>query len=118
MARIVRFHEYGAASVLEIEKLYVPPPCADEVRIDVKSIGFNRGGSCFARPPIFKRLNSAAASVSCWLKPVNARTFPLEQIQQATRSRIGHPDWQGGRQCLIGSSYATLRGLKKWERVA
>jgi hypothetical protein len=29
MARIVRFHEYGDASVLKIENLDVPPPGAD-----------------------------------------------------------------------------------------
>jgi NADPH:quinone reductase-like Zn-dependent oxidoreductase len=55
MARIVRFHEYGDASVLEIEKLYVPPPCADEVRIDVKSIGFNRGGGHVSHGRLFSR---------------------------------------------------------------
>jgi hypothetical protein len=54
MARIVRFHEYGDASVLEIEKLYVPPPCADEVRIDVKSIGFNRGEVMFRTAAYFQ----------------------------------------------------------------
>src|SRR6185369_7265930 len=38
MARTVRFHEYGDASVLKIENLDVAPPGADEVQIDVKSI--------------------------------------------------------------------------------
>ena len=47
MARIVRFHEYGDASVLKIENLDVPPPGADEVQIDVKSIGFNRAEVMF-----------------------------------------------------------------------
>ena len=42
MARIVRFREYGDASVLKIENLDVPPPGADEVQIDVKSIGLNQ----------------------------------------------------------------------------
>ena len=47
MARIVRLHEYGDASVLKIENLDVPPPGADEVQIDVKSIGFNRAEVMF-----------------------------------------------------------------------
>src|SRR6516164_8733807 len=47
MARIVRFHEYGDASVLKIENLDVPPPRADEVQIDVKSIGLNRAEVMF-----------------------------------------------------------------------
>ena len=47
MARIVRFHEYGDASVLKIENLDVPPPGADEVQIDVNSIGFNRAEVMF-----------------------------------------------------------------------
>src|ERR1700757_1126134 len=47
MARIVRFHEYGDASVLKIEHLDVPPPGADEVQIDVKSIGLNRAEVMF-----------------------------------------------------------------------
>src|SRR5215510_10885323 len=47
MARIVRFHEYGDASVLKIENLDVPPPGADEVQIDVKSIGLNRAEVMF-----------------------------------------------------------------------
>jgi hypothetical protein len=42
MARIVRFHEYGDASVLRIENLDVPPPDTDEVQIEVKSFGLNR----------------------------------------------------------------------------
>jgi len=32
MARVVRFHEYGDASVLKIETLDVPPPGVGEVR--------------------------------------------------------------------------------------
>jgi NADPH:quinone reductase-like Zn-dependent oxidoreductase len=47
MARTVRFHEYGDASVLKIESLDVPPPGADEVQIDIKSIGFNRAEVMF-----------------------------------------------------------------------
>src|SRR5215467_3936466 len=47
MARIVRFHEYGDASVLKIENLDVPPPGAHEVQIDIKSIGLNRAEVMF-----------------------------------------------------------------------
>lgn len=47
MARIVRFHEYGDASVLKIENLDVPPPDIDEVQIEVKSFGLNRAEVMF-----------------------------------------------------------------------
>ena len=47
MARIVRFHEYGDASVLKIENLDVPPPDTDEVQIEVKSFGLNRAEVMF-----------------------------------------------------------------------
>jgi NADPH:quinone reductase-like Zn-dependent oxidoreductase len=47
MACIVRFREYGDASVLKIQSLDVPPPAADEVQIDVKSIGLNRAEVMF-----------------------------------------------------------------------
>ena len=47
MARIVRFHQYGDPSVLKIEDLDVSPPAADEVQIEVKSIGLNRAEVMF-----------------------------------------------------------------------
>jgi len=47
MARIVRFHQYGDPSVLKIEDLEVSPPAADEVQIEVKSIGLNRAEVMF-----------------------------------------------------------------------
>jgi NADPH:quinone reductase-like Zn-dependent oxidoreductase len=47
MARIVRIHEYGDASVLKIEDLDVPAPAADEVQIVVKAIGLNRAEVMF-----------------------------------------------------------------------
>lgn len=47
MARIVRIHEYGDASVLKLENLDVPPPAADEVQIAVRSIGLNRAEVMF-----------------------------------------------------------------------
>ena len=46
MARIVRFNQYGDPSVLKIEDLDVPSP-ADEVQIEVKSIGLNRAEVMF-----------------------------------------------------------------------
>ena len=42
MARIVRIHEYGDASVLKLENLDVSAPAANEVQIGVKAIGLNR----------------------------------------------------------------------------
>src|SRR5262244_3960490 len=54
MARIVRFHEYGDASVLKIENLDVPPPSRDEVQIDVKSIGLNRAEVMFRTHAYFQ----------------------------------------------------------------
>ena len=47
MARIVRFHQYGDPSVLKIEDLDVRSPAADEVQIEVKSIGLNRAEVMF-----------------------------------------------------------------------
>lgn len=47
MARIVRIHEYGDASVLKLEDLDVPAPAATEVQICVKAIGLNRAEVMF-----------------------------------------------------------------------
>lgn len=47
MARIVRIHEYGDASVLKLEELDVSAPAADEVQIGVKAIGLNRAEVMF-----------------------------------------------------------------------
>jgi len=47
MARIVRIHQYGDASVLALEALDVPAPAADEVQINVKAIGLNRAEVMF-----------------------------------------------------------------------
>ena len=47
MSRIVRFHEYGNASVLQLEHVEVPAPAADEVQIAVKAIGLNRAEVMF-----------------------------------------------------------------------
>ncbi|WP_449302056.1 zinc-dependent alcohol dehydrogenase family protein [Pseudoxanthomonas mexicana] len=47
MARIVRIHEYGDASVLKLENLDVSAPAANEVQIGVKAIGLNRAEVMF-----------------------------------------------------------------------
>jgi len=47
MARIVRIHAYGDASVLKLEDVDVPAPAADEVQIDVKAFGLNRAEVMF-----------------------------------------------------------------------
>lgn len=47
MARIVRIHEYGDASVLTLEELKVCAPAADEVQIEVKAFGLNRAEVMF-----------------------------------------------------------------------
>lgn len=47
MSRIVRFHQFGAAEVLQIDELVVSPPEPNEVRIAVKAIGLNRAESMF-----------------------------------------------------------------------
>jgi NADPH:quinone reductase-like Zn-dependent oxidoreductase len=47
MAKIVRMHEYGDASVLKIDDITVPEPADDEVQIRVKAIGLNRAEVMF-----------------------------------------------------------------------
>jgi NADPH:quinone reductase-like Zn-dependent oxidoreductase len=47
MARIVRIHEYGDASVLKLEDLEVSAPAAKEVQISVKAFGLNRAEVMF-----------------------------------------------------------------------
>lgn len=47
MARIVRIHEYGDASVLKLEEMEVSAPMADEVQIEVKAFGLNRAEVMF-----------------------------------------------------------------------
>lgn len=47
MARIVRIHDYGDASVLRIEDLPQPDPAVDEVQFAVRSIGLNRAEVMF-----------------------------------------------------------------------
>jgi NADPH:quinone reductase-like Zn-dependent oxidoreductase len=47
MARIVRIHEYGDASVLKLESVDVPAPASGEVQIEVKAFGLNRAEVMF-----------------------------------------------------------------------
>lgn len=47
MARIVRIHEYGDASVLKLESVEVPAPAPGEVQIEVKAFGLNRAEVMF-----------------------------------------------------------------------
>ena len=47
MARIVRIHQYGDASVLKLEAVDVPAPAADEVQIAVRAFGLNRAEVMF-----------------------------------------------------------------------
>ena len=47
MARIVRIHQYGDASVLKLEAVDVPAPAPDEVQIAVRAIGLNRAEVMF-----------------------------------------------------------------------
>jgi hypothetical protein len=89
MARIVRFHQYGDPSVLKIEDLDVPPPAADEVQIEVKSIGLNRAEVMF-------------------------RTHAYLQEAQFP-SRLGYEAAQFGT--FVNPRMATLtRGSSRWKR--
>jgi NADPH:quinone reductase-like Zn-dependent oxidoreductase len=47
MPKIVRFHEFGDASVLKLDEMPMPEPKSDEVRIKVKAIGLNRAEVVF-----------------------------------------------------------------------
>ncbi len=47
MPKIVRFHEFGDASVLKFDELPLPEPKSGEVRIKVKAIGLNRAEVVF-----------------------------------------------------------------------
>jgi NADPH:quinone reductase len=68
MAKIVRFHEFGDASVLKLEEVGVDAPKSGEVRIKVAAIGLNRAevmyreGKYLERPDQFPaRLGYEAA---------------------------------------------------------
>jgi NADPH:quinone reductase-like Zn-dependent oxidoreductase len=45
--KIVRFHELGAANVLQLEEMPLPEPGEGEVRLRVKAIGLNRAEVAF-----------------------------------------------------------------------
>ncbi|KAA0943520.1 MULTISPECIES: zinc-dependent alcohol dehydrogenase family protein [unclassified Pseudomonas] len=57
MARTVRIHTYGDASVLTLEEVPVPAPAADEVQIDVKAIGLNRAEVMFRNHAYLQEAN-------------------------------------------------------------
>jgi NADPH:quinone reductase-like Zn-dependent oxidoreductase len=67
MARIVRFHEFGAPEVLRIENLDLPAPGPGEVRLRVKALGLNRAeallrmGRYIETPPLPSGLGLEAA---------------------------------------------------------
>ncbi|MGZ2795743.1 NADPH:quinone reductase, partial [Pseudomonas aeruginosa] len=69
MARIVRIHEYGDASVLKLEDLEVSEPAAKEVQISVKDIGLNRAEVMFSNhaylqePQFTSRVGYEAADI-------------------------------------------------------
>ena len=68
-ARIVRFHQFGDASVLKIENLPVADPAENEVRIKVEAIGLNRAevmfrnGAYLEAPQLPSRLGYEASGV-------------------------------------------------------
>ena len=67
MAKIVRFHQTGAADVLKIEELAMPEPGKGEVRLRVKAIGLNRAEVMFRMgqyliEPVLPSLNGYEAS--------------------------------------------------------
>ena len=114
MARIVRFHEYGDASVLKIESLDVPPPGADEVQIDVKSIGLNRAEVMFRTHAYLQeaqfpsRLGFEAAGIvrSGWYIRHQLQERRCCQFGSANRhSPVGHL-WRSG-QCARSQSRQT-----------
>lgn len=68
-AKVVRFHEIGDASVLEIEDFPVAAPGENELRIKVEAIGLNRAevmfrnGAYLETPELPSRLGYEAAGV-------------------------------------------------------
>lgn len=69
MAKIVRFHETGDASVLRVEELPVQEPGEGEVRLRVKAIGLNRAevsfreGKYLVAPQLPSKLGYEASGV-------------------------------------------------------
>jgi NADPH:quinone reductase-like Zn-dependent oxidoreductase len=68
-AKIVRFHQLGAAEVLQLEELPLPEPAAGEVRLRVKAIGLNRAeisfrqGKYLVQPTLPSRLGYEASGI-------------------------------------------------------
>ena len=69
MSKIVRFHEIGAAEVLQIEDAPELAPGADEVRIRVRALGLNRAevllrqGRYLEKPTLPSRIGYEASGV-------------------------------------------------------
>ena len=69
MAKVVRFHEVGDASVLKIEELPVAEPGEHELRFKVEAIGLNRAdvmfrnGAYLEAPEFPSRLGYEAAGI-------------------------------------------------------
>src|SRR5262249_26154267 len=101
MARIVRFHQYGDPSVLKIEDLDVPPPAADEVQIEVKSIGLNRAEVMFRTHAYLQEAISESARV---------RGCGYRQNRWDIRNRL-----QEGRCCQFdpAARYSTVGQLRR-----
>src|SRR5271156_5405281 len=69
MARSVRIHEFGDASVLRSEDVEVGEPSAGEVRLRIRAIGLNRteitlrSGRSPAKPPLPTGIGFEAAGI-------------------------------------------------------
>ncbi|CAN5249439.1 zinc-dependent alcohol dehydrogenase family protein [soil metagenome] len=69
MSKIVRFHQVGAAEVLQIEDVPVFEPGADEVQIRVRALGLNRAevllrqGRYLEKPALPSRIGYEASGV-------------------------------------------------------
>jgi NADPH:quinone reductase-like Zn-dependent oxidoreductase len=67
-ARGVRIHQFGGPEVLSIERVAVPPPAKDEVRLNIEAIGLNRteitlrSGRSPNRPPLPAQIGFEAAA--------------------------------------------------------
>lgn len=79
-AKIVRFHQLGAAEVLQLEELPLPEPAAGEVRLRVKAIGLNRAeisfrqGKYLVQPTLPSRLGYEASGI---VEAIGANVDPL-----------------------------------------
>lgn len=76
MVKIVRFHQFGEAEVLQLDELPLSEPGKGEVRIKVEAIGLNRAevafrqGAYLERPIAFPPLSAMKRleSLMQWVK--------------------------------------------------